>query len=68
MPKATTCKLNDRTIDITEALALRARKRDIVFRCAKCGEHVRAHKKGTTEQAAHFEHLSANPRCPLSGR
>jgi hypothetical protein len=66
VPKATRCKLNDRTIDIDEALTLRARRSRPVFRCLECGEPVRAHKKGTTHQAAHFEHRTANPRCPLS--
>ncbi len=38
------------------------------FRCVECGERVRAHRKGTTGQAAHFEHLQANPKCTLSKR
>jgi len=66
MPKATICKLNDRPIDIDEALAIRARKPTVVFFCSECGERVRAHKRGSTGQAAHFEHMIANPRCRLS--
>jgi hypothetical protein len=38
----------------------------VVFRCVECGQRVRAHKKGTTGQAAHFEHMAANPRCRFS--
>ncbi len=64
MPKATTCKLNDRAIDIAEALAIRDRKPNVVFHCRECGEPVRAHMGGTT---GHFEHMSANPHCRLSG-
>ena len=68
MPKATRCVLGSRTITVEEALAIpeiEVRRR---FRCVQCGERVRAHKKGTTGQAAHFEHMSANPRCARSGR
>lgn len=67
MPKATQCKLNGQTISIDEALAIRDRRAGVVFRCVECGERVRAHRTGTTQQAAHFEHFSANPRCRLSG-
>ena len=66
MPKATTCKMNDRAIDIVEALAIRDRKPNVEFHCRECGEPVRAHEKGTTGQAAHFEHMTANPHCRLS--
>ncbi len=66
MPKATMCKLNDRTISIEEALAIRTRKTADEFRCLECDERVRAHKMGTTHQAAHFEHMVANPQCRLS--
>lgn len=68
MPKAIKCKLNDRTISIDEALAIRNRKSPVIFQCVECGERVRAHKKGTTQQAAHFEHMVANSRCRLSVR
>jgi hypothetical protein len=33
-----------------------------------CGEIVRAHRRGITGQAAHFEHRTKNPRCSLSQR
>jgi RNase P subunit RPR2 len=66
MPKATTCKWNGQIIGIEEALRIRARTRRALFHCTECGERVRAHKSGTTGQAAHFEHLSANPHCSLS--
>jgi hypothetical protein len=66
LPKATTCLLGDRQIEISEALRItqpEVRKR---FRCLECGERVRAHKEGTTQQAAHFEHMHANPQCTRS--
>jgi hypothetical protein len=66
MPKATNCVLNGRVIDVQTALEMRARKASPNFRCCRCGESVRAHKEGTTGQAAHFEHLAANDRCELS--
>jgi len=66
VPKSTTCILNGRELDIQAALEIRERKSSVDFRCHECGERVRAHKKGTTGQEAHFEHLSANPRCSLS--
>jgi hypothetical protein len=67
MAKATTCTLNGRTITIAEALALRT-KRGLQgsLRCIECGEKVRAHRKGTTDQAAHFEHHVKNPKCSRS--
>ena len=68
MPKATKCNLNGREIEIEEALAIRKRDPKVVFHCTECGQRVRAHKLGTTGQAAHFEHLAANRKCPLSGR
>ena len=64
----TKCKLNGRVIGIDDALAIRKRKSDAVFQCVKCGERVRAHSRGSTNQAAHFEHFNANPKCPWSGR
>lgn len=64
----TECRLNGRVIGIDDALAIRKRKGDVVFSCVKCGERVRAHSRGSTTQAAHFEHFAANPNCPWSGR
>jgi competence CoiA-like predicted nuclease len=57
---------NGRTMDIGSALEIRVRKSNADFRCAACGQRVRAHKKGTTGQEAHFEHVTANPNCRLS--
>ena len=67
VPKAITCTLNGNEIDVANALQMRARGASPVFRCIECGESVRPHKQGTTGQAAHFEHNSKNPLCPLSG-
>ncbi|MFZ2493475.1 MAG: hypothetical protein WA208_18505 [Thermoanaerobaculia bacterium] len=61
MPKATTA-----IIDIEDALAVREAGLTTQYRCVGCGQPVRAHKKGTTDQAAHFEHLARNPDCKLS--
>jgi hypothetical protein len=67
MPKATFCHLEGRQINIAEALRLReATKTPPDFRCAVCSEHVRPHQRGTTGQAAHFEHRTKNPLCSLS--
>jgi len=70
MPKATTCKLDGRIVGIEEALRLRdeSRKRRRPyprFRCRECNEFVRSHKKGTSDQAAHFEHRERSPGCSL---
>jgi len=35
------------------------------FKCVHCHEAVRPHRDGG-HTAAHFEHLSRNPACPLS--
>ena len=68
MAKATACLLNGRRIEIAEALRLRqAEGMTPPFRCIECGKQVRAHKRGTTGQAAHFEHQERNPSCSLSG-
>jgi competence CoiA-like predicted nuclease len=61
MPKATSA-----LIDIEDALALRETGVKPAFKCKNCGQPVRAHKKGTTDQAAHFEHLQRKDDCPLS--
>jgi predicted RNA-binding Zn-ribbon protein involved in translation (DUF1610 family) len=68
VPKSTTCIMSGQQIDIQAALEIRGNKSSAVITCPECGERVRAHKKGTTGQGAHFEHLSSNPRCSLSGR
>ncbi len=70
MPKAKDCKLYGELIGVEEALYLRdeakrQRRTHPPFRCRECGEFVRPHKKGTTDQAAHFEHREGSPGCPL---
>ncbi len=66
MPKATVCLFAGRQIDVNEALELRKAKKALELHCTLCGEPVRAHRKGTTGQAAHFEHRTKNPSCALS--
>jgi hypothetical protein len=61
MPKATVA-----AVDIETALALREAGVKPDYRCVKCEQPVRPHKKGTTDQAAHFEHLVRNTDCSLS--
>jgi len=70
VPKATSCKLYGQIIGVDEALHLRdeasRRRRPYPpFRCRECEEFVRPHKRGTTDQAAHFEHRESSPGCPL---
>lgn len=70
MPKATTCKLYGQIVGIEEALRLRdefrKRRRPYPpFRCRECDEFVRPHKKGATDQGAHFEHRERSPGCFL---
>jgi hypothetical protein len=66
MPKATTARAGKHIFEIEKALEMRAEGMKPDFRCLEWGEPVRAHKKGTTDQAAHFEHLNRNLDCPLS--
>jgi hypothetical protein len=70
MPKTTTCNLDGRLVEVSEALQLRDRAKVLkaalpLFRCRECGEQVRPHKRGTTGQEAHFEHRVRNLRCSL---
>jgi len=70
MPKATSCTLYGEIVGVEEAMLLRdeasrQRRRYPPFRCRECNEFVRPHKKGTTDQAAHFEHRESNPGYPL---
>ena len=72
VPKATTCVLDEREVEIDDAIDLNADAKGAGqlqpdFRCTKCHEHVRPHRAGG-KAAAHFEHLSRNPNCPLSDR
>jgi hypothetical protein len=45
-------------IEIERALEMKGNGYRPSFRCAECDQPVRAHKRGTNGQAAHFEHLS----------
>lgn len=67
-PKMTTCEVPHGTgwkvISIDEALDMGTR----ATRCVECEMPVRAHRWSVTGMAAHFEHLSMNPQCSLSGR
>ena len=70
VPKATDCKLYGELIGVDQALYLRdeaRRRRERIppFRCRECGEFVRPHKRGTTAQAAHFEHRESSAGCSL---
>ncbi len=65
--KPPSASLEGRQIDVNEALELRkAKGASPKFRCTLCDEPVRPHRKGTTGQAAHFEHRTKNPNCALS--
>lgn len=72
MPKATTCLLNNQTIEIEDALRLRdeARRRKQPlpdFKCLECRKAVQPHRDGG-HAAAHFEHHERNGACTLSDR
>ena len=66
MPKATTARAGKHILPIERALEMRTSGYRPDFRCTECDEPVRPHKKGTTGQAAHFEHEVRNPECTLS--
>jgi hypothetical protein len=66
MAKATKALAGKHVIEIERALEMKADGYRPSFRCSECGGLVRPHKKGTTGQAAHFEHLSRNAQCSLS--
>lgn len=70
MPRATTCTLNGTEVGVGDALVLREDARHAGqaapdFRCAECGEAVRAFRGGG-HAAAHFEHYERNSACRLS--
>lgn len=72
MPKATSCLLNKKSIEVEEALELRDEAKRLGqprpdFRCVDCQKAVRPHRSGGGG-SAHFEHLERNPACPLSHR
>ena len=50
-------------ISIDKALGLHPER---VKRCSECHGQVRAHKLGTTDQRAHFEHFRAHEGCSRS--
>ena len=69
MPKSTVCKVKIggkwKRIKIDDALAMDKLR----WLCIniKCGKPVRPHRRSKNgKQAAHFEHLNRNPKCPLS--
>lgn len=68
MPKIDQCLI---TIDlaialkqVVEAMGLHVPKGDRGFLCPACQKPVKPHEAGDN-QAAHFEHLKWNPKCPL---
>ena len=67
MPRAQTCLLVGKLIDVEEALRLRddSATARVDFRCQECCEAVRPHRE-SSHGAAHFEHLRKNPTCKLS--
>lgn len=68
MPRAQSCLLNGKPVDVDEALRLRddgAGVR-IDFRCQECGDAVKPHRAGVSHGAAHFEHIQKNLKCQLS--
>jgi hypothetical protein len=72
MPKATTCRLLHRELNVEEAVVLRDEARRLRqqapdFRCIDCGQPIRPHRSGG-HAAAHFEHLERNENCPLGHR
>ncbi|MDX7953922.1 hypothetical protein P7D22_22465 [Lichenihabitans sp. Uapishka_5] len=50
-------------IGIVQALGMHPER---LKRCPKCRGQVRAHRLGTTDQRAHFEHLRAHDGCSRS--
>lgn len=67
MKAADKCKHDGEELSISEALALRETNRTpLFFTCLVCGEPVRAHKAGSNNSPAHFEHFERNYSCPHS--
>jgi hypothetical protein len=67
MAKMTVCILNGKSIDIDEAIDIKAMGVKVAadFRCNECNNPVRPHRAGGYS-AAHFEHLKRNPNCSKS--
>ena len=70
MPRADTCLLNDKLVDVADALRLRDGARTLRalrpdFRCKNCNQPVSPHKD-SSHGAAHFEHHRRNADCKLS--
>ncbi len=68
MAKSISCKADvggkSKEISISEALAGIGEN----YRCLKCDESVKPHRKGRNGQAAHFEHFKRNSKCSLSDK
>lgn len=67
MAKMTVCILNNKSIDIKEAIDIKDSGSKVAadFRCTECNKPVRPHRAGG-HAAAHFEHLERNPNCSQS--
>lgn len=71
MPRSVVCNYEGDRLGIEEALEIRHRSSSgtlLRFTCVQCGKPLRAHKAGTTGQAAHFEHFERNPACSFSAK
>ncbi len=68
MPLSITCnaRIEGHWVPMDVAEALR-RGTAVTLRCPECYGPVRAHKKGTTGQAAHLEHAQGHSGCSFSG-
>ena len=70
VPAAPTCEIESGSgwtvIGIDDALSLREGQVRPGFWSIECHQAVRPHKRGTTGQAAHFEHSDRNAKCSLS--
>ena len=71
MPQSVECELEEggkwKTVTVAEAIQVERKDRNI--RCLKCEQPLRAHRRGKNGRpAAHFEHLTWNPKCPLRQR
>jgi hypothetical protein len=67
MPMSTvTLNGSGERVGILEAIARNDRTGLV---CMKCRKPVRPHREArNSKQAAHYEHLSRNPNCPLSDK
>ena len=67
MPRAQSCLLNGKLVDVDKAIRLRDDGTGvrIDFRCQECRNAVRPNKE-SSRTAAFFSHLATNPTCRLS--